>query len=98
MTNTPSFFNVPGAGSSGREAISSWEQAHHTAMPPLHAEVRPISERQFEAAVQGFRRDKTHKGIRYWKEGQPWAFIREGNRVTVQHRMQPRPGRYYELV
>lgn len=66
---------------------------------PPHAEVQPITEAQFDALVRFYEVREAEDGARvYTREGYPWQFVRQGDRVKVEHRYDDLPAVYYTIV
>lgn len=72
----------------------------HEIRPPAPslATIQPITEGQFRAIVRGFDTQETDEGTAYTKDGHPWRYVRDGDRVVVMHRFYTLPPKEYMIV
>ncbi len=66
-------------------------------LPPDH-EVRMISEAKFDALVRGFEATETEAGTVYRRDGHPWEYVRDGEKVIARYRRAHGPERHFLIV
>lgn len=65
---------------------------------PSDHEVEMISEAKFDALVRGFEVMETEEGMVYRRDGHPWEYVRDGQKVIARYRREFCPERHFLIV